>query len=50
MKNRKSKTIPANNSIIPMASAAKADERTHNVLLGNLKKRRKNGKIQNISS
>jgi len=48
MKNRK--RISANNSIVPMAPAAKANERTHNVILGHLKKGRKNGKIQNISS
>lgn len=50
MKNRKRKNIPPNNSIVPMAPAAKANKRTHIVILGHLRKRRKNAKIQNISS
>ena len=36
MKNRKRKTIPAKDSIVPMGPAAMADERIHNVILGHL--------------
>jgi len=45
MNKSKRKTIPANNSIVPMGPAAKADKKTRNVILGHLKNGRKHGKV-----